>query len=273
MEIARWKEHPELWEKVYRSITTSSLRELGYSSFNNVEITVGKPPSELEELTDTIKRFWQDFLPAHPGMKNLPLYGIRGTKDVSMSEKTLNLQVFPTSYAAIRFKNSLNLEHNLTLTSSQRDFLDNHFLVLGIEAYVVDSASKEYLFGIRSDPGDRNGLYENIPRGLVDPLKDNDGNIFHNALERHLLLETGLSLSDLDTYRATHLTIGPKYGDFTLVFKADVNLAAKEKCVANPRKHQQLAWSSYPLVEEGQPLPSHFYNPGTTALFEKLNLP
>jgi hypothetical protein len=270
--VTRWKDNPALWEEMFKTNHTSSIGEMGYGGIKSVEIAVredGLP--ELRDLKGRIEAFWEGFSQEHPGSRNSPVYILKGTEDTIVKGDKLVLSVDMSDYATVRYKNSRVQKEDETLTQEQRDFLDNRFHTLGVAGYVFSGDT--YLLGVRADVGDREDLMENIPQGLVDPKLDGiPSNAVYNAFDRLLRKETGLDLgTDVKQKRITHINDGPKYGDFTIIWGAEVDPENSSKAKSPEGRHSGVYWvGKRELAGMVYTDRKTGLNPGTVALFEKV---
>ncbi len=260
--IKRWKDHPRLWKELYDSYSTSSLEEAGFSGIREIKLEVIDPPAVLRSLEGFVQEFWSEFTAAQPKARNEPKYGFQQGYMEKIGA-ALIVRVFPTDYAAIRFKNSRDEKFDSQLTSEQQYFLQQ-LVTPGVQAYLA--RGDNYLMGTRADGGARAGLTENVPAGLLNP-PDN----FEAALTRELHEETGLHLElDIVKNELTHINYGPKYGDHGLIFRMNASLQARDKVRANPAEHSGLLWMDSRTIREKLQTNPYFFNPVTAALFEKL---
>ncbi|HLC71144.1 MAG TPA: NUDIX domain-containing protein [Candidatus Nanoarchaeia archaeon] len=257
------------WEELYESNNTIILDELGLGNFSQTKVIVTSKPEELQSVEEKIQQFWANFVQSHPLARDDLKLGVRGKEDIYVQEGILVVKAFPTSYAAVRFKNSRSKEDTKNLDEEQQDFLDNHFLTIGAGAYVT--ADNQYLLGKRATGVARSGLVEYVPQGLADPHgEENLENIFDITINRELEEETGLGLGDISERKSTHVNIGPKYGDFTLIYHIAVRLEAVVKVKANPYEHTNIFWKTEDALQELMCRDRYAVTPVTTALFDKI---
>ncbi len=260
---------PAQWEELYQSNNTITLDELGLGKFSETRVIITSKPEELQSIEEKIQQFWANFVRSHPQARDDPKLGVRGKEDVYVEDGILVVHAFPTSYAAVRFKNSRVEEDNKDLNEEQRDFLDNHFLTIGAGAYVT--AGGKYLLGKRADGVARAGLIEYVPQGLADPHGEKSlENIFEVTINQELEEETRLRPEDISERRATHLNIGPKYGDFTLIYQMTVSPEAVAKVKANPSEHTDIFWKKEDALRELMHGDRYSVTPVTVALLEKI---
>jgi len=260
---------PAQWEGLYHSNTTLTLAELGLGAFTKARVIVTEKPPLLQSLDREIESFWEKFVQAHPSARNEPKLGIRGPEDLYLDDENLIVKSFLTSYAAVRFKNTRAAEDNQKLSDEKRDFLDNHFLTLGAGAYVT--LSRDYLLGKRAEGVARAGLVEYVPQGLADPRSEESlENIFEDTVKKELKEESGLEITDILQSKATHVNIGPKYGDFTLIYRMIIDQKARSKVRANPKEHTDIFWRSKERILEMMQQDQYALTPVTVALFDKI---
>lgn len=259
------KDNPSVWEELYQSNAISPLDEIGFSDVEEIKIELTDTPAILRSLEEQIHTFWEEFTNVQPKARNDLKYGLRGLEDVEKNNTILTVRVFPTNYATIRFKNSRGEKYNARLTAEQREFLEHHFVTPGAMGYIT--IGEDYLMGVRAGPGARVGLTENVPSGLLDP-PDN----FTTGLARELHEETNLALEqDIAEQRLTHINHGPKYGDFTLIYKLQAYPTAREKAHPNPEEHTWLFWENLNTIKDTLAGKKRYtLNPVAAALFEKL---
>ncbi len=269
--VARWKDTPQIWEDMYNSNITSSLDNFGFSGINSIRNEVVEQPLVMKGFAEQVQEFWKQFAASRPNVTNEPKYALQGIEDVFQNGNTLVLKTFLTDYATVRFKNTRDDQANSYLTSEQQEFLDNYFLTLGVVGYVQDPAGR-YLLGERSDIGAREGLLENVPKGLVDPVRPvNTKNVIAEALKKELREETALNSYDhIDEAAVTHLNLGPKYGDFTVIYQLKANHQAIEAIKANPREHKYIGWHDAHKLKAMLTTQRYNFNPVTVALLEKI---
>lgn len=273
--IIPWKDNPPVWEEMYQSNHITTLEQLGFPNIKEVKIEEVKPPAILESLEKKVEEFWHHFTAQHPA-RNEPEYGLRGLEDVRADNSTLSVRVFPTNYAMVRFKNSRNWKFDDVLSAEQRDFLDNHFLTLGVAALIHSPYG--YLMGRRAGPGARSGLLEQVPGGLVNPDKDGKyPDIITAALVRELREETNLDLyTDVNYEREgekfTHINLGPKYGDFGFFCRLEIFPEAIKNLKFNPIEHTVLEWNNRETILRLMMEKKYEFNPVTIALLERLEI-
>jgi|SRR3989344_6416194 len=276
----KWKDNPCLWEEIYESNTTHRVAKL-FSKFDKVSVEPKETPEVLKGLKPIVDEFWEKAKSQNPNLTSDPKYGLRGLEDVELIDRVLTIRPFVTDYALVRFKNSRS--SNEGLTSEQVDFLDNHFLTLGVHGYLLGNCYSPALdeefpvlyLAERVDKGPRAGLIETIPQGLVDPEKDGyAGDIFRKALARELKEETSLELEEnIEENGLTHINIGSKYGDFTLVSRLKKRSGAVR---LNPNEHKDdIAKSFYSFYSDSvldyiRNLGRNSFNPVTIKLLEEL---
>lgn len=265
----KWKDDPVTWEKMYHSNNTLKLEEFGYRNVTKSRIEVAEKPPVLQQLQGQITTFWDEFSSNRPAVRNNPKYSLRGTEDIAVDGDTLVVRVFESDYATVRFKNSRNDDLNRHLTAEQRDFLDNHYLTMGVGGYVRSEDS--FLVGLRTDQdrGTRDGMLEYAPQGLVEPSNQKN-DVLRNALGKELNEETGLGMGDFLCYTSTHLNIGQLFGDFTLIYGMDIKASSQGK-ERPSEEHARLEWKTsselHGLINGND---RYILSPVTVALLEKL---
>ncbi|MDP3640420.1 MAG: NUDIX hydrolase [Nanoarchaeota archaeon] len=255
------KDNPARWQELYESNDTRPFAGYGFGNIETIALSVHDPPPVFHDLRGCIEDFWGEFIVGKTGFTNDQKYGAQGF-DYAYTGSTLTMNVFLTDYATVRFRNSRDEAYNSKLTDQQRQFFDN-FLTLGVGAYL--RIGEEVLLG-RCAGDFKKDLLENVPQGHVEPQQDY-GSII-SAFARELSEETGLSLAALDDCHPTHLNVGKKFGDLTVIYQG--NVIPPKKTAIHSSEHAELWWMKEEtlrwMVKE-QPM---LFNPVTVALVEAL---
>src|SRR3989338_2996199 len=257
------KDNPSRWQELYANNDTRSFSGYDFGNVETIALSVHDPPPVLRDFRSCVEDFWGEFIAGKTGFTNEPKYGTQGF-DYDYNGETLTLNVFMTDYATACFKNSRGAAYDEKLTHGQRQFL-NELLKVGVGAYLREG--NEILLG-RCRNGIKQDLLENVPQGMVDPDKDY-GSII-SAFARELSEETGLSLAAVNNCRPTHLNVGKKFGDCTIIYQGEV-LPSWKKLVHSP-EHAELWWMKEDTLRWMVQDPPLIFNPVTVALVEALEI-
>lgn len=256
------KDNPALWQELYASNDTRALADYGFANVKQIALQVCEPPPALRDVRGCIDDFWEEFTREKYGFINDQKYAAQGFVHTYRGG-ILILRVFPTDYATCRFKNSRSPAYDERLTGEQRHLFDE-LLVLGVGAYLSDE--KNMLLGLcKRDV--KEGLLENIPQGQIEPHLDH-GDIIFSAFARELSEETGLSVTDLSDCRPTHLNVGKKFGDLTIIYRGEV--LPERKPAVHSSEHATVWWMDEEIMRSMMRKYPLLFNPVTVALFEAI---
>lgn len=256
------KDNPTLWQELYASNDTRTFAGYGFADVEKITLHIDEPPQILHAIRGPIEEFWEEFTRDRAGFTNDTKYATQGF-DHEQSRHTLTLRVFPTDYATCRFKNSRSSMQDEHLTDEQRRFFAD-MLILGVGAYLSDG--KNMLLGL-CEKNMKKGLLENIPQGLVEPHLDHDDILFA-AFARELSEETGLSVDALSDCCPTHLNVGKKFGDLTIIYHGEV--LPGRKMTVHSREHAAVWWMDETIMQAMMYEYPLLFNPVTVALFKAL---
>jgi len=270
----RWKNNLVLWNRMYESNVVVSLADLSVPLDGRIVVKLTETPSPLRELRGRIEYFWGAFVQEHPTAYNSSVLATTGIDALSTDSREGILNAFVADYATCIFKNTLIQQENPQLSDAQRQFLQQHFLVVGASGYT--SIGDEYVLGRRTDRGPTDrlaGLIQYLPQGLAIV----EGNC-QNAIERTMALElkeeTSLDLdADCGHIFPTHVLVGRLNGDFTIIHKIQLKPDSKEKIAADKTEVEEIMYRTMPEIKRqlAQENERHLFSPVTASVFQTLS--